>query len=141
MLTSFVMNTIDLTSHIEASIDFPDEDIEILSDCNLKERLEKIIDRLEGLINSADKGMILMEGIRTVICGRPNVGKSSLMNSLLKQKRVIVSHIPGTTRDVIEEIRRTAKIQLTREGAVTLESPLHHRGIFVRHHSRRSEVF
>lgn len=103
---------IDLYSHVEASIDFPEEDIQILSDCNLETRAKEIIDKLKALIDSADKGMILMEGIRTVICGKPNVGKSSLMNSLLRQKRVIVSHIPGTTRDTIEEIINISGIPL-----------------------------
>lgn len=95
---------INLTTHIEASIDFPEEDVEILSSCGLKEKIKEAVDRLKVLIDSADKGRILREGIRTVICGKPNVGKSSLMNSLLKEKRVIVSHLPGTTRDTIEEI-------------------------------------
>lgn len=95
---------IELYSHLEASIDFPEEDIEILSECNFESRAKETADELKILIDSADRGRILAEGIRTVICGKPNVGKSSLMNSLLKEKRVIVSHIPGTTRDTIEEI-------------------------------------
>jgi len=94
----------NLMTHIDASIDFPEEDIEILSNCRFKEKIEEALNRLKTLIESAQKGRILREGIRTVICGKPNVGKSSLMNSLLKEKRVIVSHLPGTTRDTIEEI-------------------------------------
>ncbi len=95
---------LDLSSHVEASIDFPDEDIEILTTCDFKARVERIIERLKNLITSADKGKVLTEDVNVVISGSPNVGKSSLMNALLKEGRVIVSHIPGTTRDTIEEI-------------------------------------
>ncbi|MEE8359349.1 MAG: tRNA uridine-5-carboxymethylaminomethyl(34) synthesis GTPase MnmE, partial [Candidatus Omnitrophota bacterium] len=75
---------VDLASHVEGSIDFPEEDIEILSDCRLKERICDIIYELKELIKTADRGTVLREGVRTVICGRPNVGKSSIMNSFLK---------------------------------------------------------
>ncbi len=95
---------VEIASHIEASIDFPEEDIETLSGSGIKLKIEEMMDEIKKLIDGADRGRILKEGIRTVICGRPNVGKSSLMNSLLREKRVIVSHIPSTTRDVIEEI-------------------------------------
>ncbi len=95
---------LDLLSNIEASIDFPDEDIDPLSQHNINSKITEVSDRLKGLIETSHKGRILSEGIRSVICGRPNVGKSSLMNALLKQRRVIVSHIPGTTRDAIEEM-------------------------------------
>lgn len=103
---------LDILSSVEASIDFPDEDIEILSETNFDKRVGEVIGKLKALIDSADKGKILREGITTVICGRPNVGKSSLMNALLKEKRVIVSHIPGTTRDTIEEIVNIGGIPL-----------------------------
>ena len=98
------LRLIDLHGHVEASIDFPEEDIDILSNCGIEQETGKIIKELKALVDSADRGRILMEGVSTVICGKPNVGKSSLMNSLMRQRRVIVSHIPGTTRDAIEEI-------------------------------------
>lgn len=94
----------DLLSNLEASIDFPEEDTEILSGCDLVSRVRRAAEKLEGLINTADKGRILREGVSAVICGRTNVGKSSLMNALLRQDRVIVSPVPGTTRDAIEEM-------------------------------------
>lgn len=90
-------------AHIEASIDFPDEGLEIISETNIKNKLEIIKGELSRLLESADAGIILREGITCVICGKPNVGKSSLLNVLLKKDRAIVTHIPGTTRDTIEE--------------------------------------
>lgn len=95
---------LDLLGHVEVSIDFPEEDIEILSDCLLFKRIESVKNKIRSFIDTVERGRILTEGMRTVICGKTNVGKSSLMNSLLKEKRVIVSHIPGTTRDAIEEM-------------------------------------
>ncbi len=90
-------------ANIEASIDFPDEDLEILSEANIKDRLGNIKDELAKLLESADSGIILREGLTCAICGKPNVGKSSLLNALLQRDRAIVTHIPGTTRDTIEE--------------------------------------
>ncbi|NQT06095.1 MAG: tRNA uridine-5-carboxymethylaminomethyl(34) synthesis GTPase MnmE [Candidatus Omnitrophica bacterium] len=95
---------VDLLADVEASIDFPEEETGVLSIKDIISRVKKTAGDIQSFIDSAQKGKILTEGIRTVICGRPNVGKSSLMNYLLREKRVIVSHIPGTTRDAIEEI-------------------------------------
>ena len=94
---------IGLRSDIEAEIDFPEEDTET---GNAKSRLKKIkaaARRVEKLAETYRRGVILKEGIRAVICGRANVGKSSLMNLLLNRDRVIVTRLPGTTRDAIEE--------------------------------------
>ncbi|MFQ6097167.1 MAG: tRNA uridine-5-carboxymethylaminomethyl(34) synthesis GTPase MnmE, partial [Armatimonadota bacterium] len=95
---------LDLITYVEASIDFVDEDITFLTLDEQRQRCESIRQRLQSLIASADSGQVLREGLATAIIGRPNVGKSSLMNALLRRDRVIVTPIPGTTRDVVQDL-------------------------------------
>jgi tRNA modification GTPase len=95
---------VDLVAHIEASIDFPEEGIAPDEGEKLRLRFDPIFEGISGLLATADRGRILREGVRVVIYGATNAGKSSLLNRLLGYERVIVSEIHGTTRDTVEEM-------------------------------------
>ncbi|HAJ33134.1 MAG TPA: tRNA uridine-5-carboxymethylaminomethyl(34) synthesis GTPase MnmE [Candidatus Atribacteria bacterium] len=95
---------IRISAEIEAPMDFPEQDIKEISPKNVEDNISYILKEVNSLIETLDYGKILKEGINTLIVGKANVGKSSLFNILLRENRAIVTHIPGTTRDTIEEL-------------------------------------
>lgn len=95
---------LDVAAHINVVLDYPEEGIDDPLPEHLVENLQEVLDTTDRLIRSYDKGKMIKEGIKTAIVGKPNVGKSSILNSVLKEERAIVTHVPGTTRDIIEEV-------------------------------------
>ena len=115
---------VTILAHLEVALDFPDEDAEII-DCQAASRAvrEEVLGPLDELLQAYDSGRVLREGIKAAIVGRPNVGKSSLLNALLKTDKAIVTALPGTTRDVIEAEAVLDGLPVTLVDTAGLESP------------------
>jgi tRNA modification GTPase len=102
-INTLVDSLIYLRIYVEAAIDFPEEEIDFLADGKVSTDLQAIIDNLEAVRQEANQGAIMREGMKVVIAGRPNAGKSSLLNALSGKESAIVTDIAGTTRDVLRE--------------------------------------
>lgn len=102
----------DLITKLEVTIDYPEEDLEDLTMEETGDALEKVDKSLSALLKRSEEGRVIREGLRTAIIGRPNAGKSSLLNALLQEERAIVTDVPGTTRDTIEEAVRISGVSL-----------------------------
>jgi len=104
LIQSLRQELLETLAHIEVNIDYPEyDDVEEMTNSILIPKVERVKSEIERLLQTSNQGKILREGLATVIIGRPNVGKSSLLNSLVHENKAIVTDIPGTTRDVIEE--------------------------------------
>lgn len=102
-INALVQALIELRKFVEAAIDFPEEEIDFISDSNVVTQLEQLEAQLKSILATANQGALLAEGMRVVIAGRPNAGKSSLLNALSGRDSAIVTDIAGTTRDVLKE--------------------------------------
>jgi tRNA modification GTPase len=103
---------VELMAHIEVNIDYPEHDVAEMTSSMIADVCTNVVREIEELLRNAEQGKILREGISTAIVGKPNVGKSSLLNALARENRAIVTDIPGTTRDVIEEYVNVGGIPL-----------------------------
>lgn len=103
LITSLRDTLLNIIANIEVNIDYPEyDDVETLTDTILKPRIESLLSDISAILHQANVGKVIKEGVKTAIIGRPNVGKSSLLNALLKEDKAIVTEIQGTTRDTVE---------------------------------------
>ncbi len=123
---------------LEALINFPEDDIDMQTHDDVYNRIEEQNKHIQTILANSNNGRLLKEGLRVVLCGKPNVGKSSLLNALLKQQRAIVTHIAGTTRDVLEEEAQIKGIPLHLVDTAGILSP---RDLIEEEAVRRSHLY
>lgn len=116
---------ISLAAEVEVGLDFPDEDVPLVDDGTLAERMEVLRSLLADLKDRCASGVILREGVRVALVGRPNAGKSSLLNALLKESRSIVTSVPGTTRDIVEAVLTYRGVPLRLVDTAGMGEPSH----------------
>lgn len=102
-INRLVEELVQLRMFVESAIDFPEEEIDFLNDSAVAARLDEAVGHIDAVLESAQQGRLLRDGMTVVIAGRPNAGKSSLLNRLVQREAAIVTDIPGTTRDVLRE--------------------------------------
>ncbi|WP_225049304.1 tRNA uridine-5-carboxymethylaminomethyl(34) synthesis GTPase MnmE [Lacticaseibacillus kribbianus] len=103
LITNLRQDILEVLAQVEVNIDYPEYDTDEMTTKLLQEKAEQVLTRVDGLLQTASQGKVLRDGLATAIVGRPNVGKSSLLNYMLHEAKAIVTDVPGTTRDVLEE--------------------------------------
>lgn len=111
-ISNILDKIVSLSASMAAWVDYPDEEIPELDESTLKSTLTSALNELKNLLDNYESGMIMTQGVNTVIAGRPNAGKSTLMNMLSGKEKSIVTHIEGTTRDIVENSVRLGTLVL-----------------------------
>lgn len=113
LIQPLIDDVVELIAHIEVNIDYPEyDDVEQLTQLTVMPKIDAFLSRIAVILNQAESGRIMKQGVKTVILGKPNVGKSSLLNALLEEEKAIVTDIAGTTRDIVEGVIHLENVTL-----------------------------